>query len=70
MMVWFSGGGTVTHCPSCDQRSLAAIPGSMEDEVPDMGELVMAFILVQVQVEYAYIHRLTDTSPVLICFMV
>ena len=39
------------------------VDGGMKDAIPDVGELVAAFILVQVRVEHTYVHKLPDTSP-------
>ena len=52
----------ITHLPQ--------ITGGMEDDVPDAWELVAASILMQVWVEHVNVHRLSDTSPVLICFAI
>ena len=52
---WFNDGGIVNH---------------LEDAVPDMGELVVPSVPVQVQVEHAYVYRLPDASPVLVCITI
>ena len=40
----------------------------LEDAVPDVGKLVAASIPVQILKENAYVHWLSDASPVLVCF--
>ena len=46
------------------------ITGGMEDAVPDVSKLVVVSLLDQVQMEHAYVYRLPDTSPILICFVI
>ena len=46
------------------------VTGGLEDAVPDVEELVVASVHVQVWVEHTYVHRLPDASLVLVCFTI